>query len=283
MKQFARSETGFRNIQVLSNPKKSQAAGWNTAIDHYTSDVLIRIDAHASVPADFVSENVRLLESGEAVTGGPRPCKIQDPTPWKETLLLAEESMFGSSIASYRRDTGEEKKYVSSLFHGAYRREVFEKAGRFNERLGRTEDNEMHQRIREAGYRICFSPRIHSWQYARNTLGRMMKQKYGNGYWVALTLKVCPKCLSVFHFVPLAFVLAILVTSVLACFGIFWPLIALWAAYGAAAVLMSALAVRGQKKHPVQLLLPVIFLLLHISYGAGSLAGVMMLPFWKSR
>ena len=32
--------------------------------------------------------------------------------------------------------------------------------GLFNENLGRTEDNEMHYRIRKAGYKICFNPDI---------------------------------------------------------------------------------------------------------------------------
>ena len=102
------------------------------------------------------------------------------------------------------------------MFHAAYRREVFEKVGLFNENLGRTEDNEMHYRIRKAGYRLCYDPQIHSWQYVRSSVPGMMKQKYGNGEWVARTLGVCPGCLSIYHFVPFAFVLAIIVTTILA-------------------------------------------------------------------
>ena len=76
-------------------------------------------------------KNVKCIEEGEYVSGGPRPSIAEDDTPWKHTLLLAEKSMFGSSIASYRRS--HKKKYVKSIFHGAYRKEVFEKAGLFNE------------------------------------------------------------------------------------------------------------------------------------------------------
>lgn len=66
----------------------------------------------------------------------------------------------------YRK--GNHKTYVKSVFHGAYRKEIFEKAGLFNENLGRTEDNEMHYRIRKAGYKICFNPDIISYQNIRN-------------------------------------------------------------------------------------------------------------------
>lgn len=279
MKAFQETEQAYFSVQVLENPQKRQAPGWNVAIANYKGDVIIRVDAHASIPYDFVSKNVKVLESGEYVSGGVRPNIIDEKTPWKETLLLAESSMFGSSIASYRRS--EKKTYVNSVFHGAYRREVFEKVGGFDEQLGRTEDNEVHYRIRKAGYKICYSPDIISYQHTRNSLKSMLKQKYGNGYWVALTLKVCPGCLSFFHFVPFAFVLGIIVTSVLAFGGWIWPACLMWGLYWSVAILMAMLSVRGQKKTICQLALPVLFFLLHISYGIGSLVGMMKLPFWK--
>ena len=279
MEEFAGEDNGFYNVQVLDNPKRKQACGWNVAIANYKSDVIIRVDAHATIPEDFVEKNMKIQESGEYVCGGVRPNMIDEVTPWKELLLLAEQSMFGSSIASYRRS--EETSYVKSLFHGCYRREVFEKAGGFNEQLGRTEDNEVHYRIRQAGYKILYSPDIVSYQHTRSSLKGMMKQKYGNGLWVALTLKACPKCLEIYHFVPLAFVLAIIFTTVLACMG--YPLLGelMWGAYWLLAILMAVLSVRGQKKHINQILLPVLFFLLHISYGIGSLVGIIKLPFWK--
>lgn len=62
---------------------------------------------------------LKVLEEGEMVVGGVRPNIVDEETPWKDTLLLAESSMFGSSIAPYRNGgngTGE-KIYMKSLFH----------------------------------------------------------------------------------------------------------------------------------------------------------------------
>ena len=266
----------FKKIQVLENLKKKQASGWNVAIRNFSGDVMIRVDAHASIPPEFVRKNVEILESGEMVSGGPRPNMIDESTPWKETLLLAEQSMFGSSMASYRRS--QKKQYVKSLFHGAYRREVLEKVNGFDEQLGRTEDNEFHYRIRQAGYQICYSPEIISYQHARSTLPGMLKQKYGNGYWVALTLKACPGCLAIYHFVPFAFIGGIIVTSVLAACHHSLLAKMMW---GCLAVIMSLMAVKGKKKYWQELLLPFLFFLLHVSYGIGSLVGFLKLPFWK--
>ena len=280
----------FLNVSVLDNPKKNQAAGWNTAIKAAVGDVIIRVDAHAEIPSDFIENNMKLIESGEYVCGGARPSIVDDPTPVREMLFLAESSMFGSSAAGYRRKSGE-KKYVSSVFHGAYRREVFEKVGGFNEDLGRTEDNELHYRIRNAGYKICQGSDVISYQHIRTKLSSMMSQKYANGKWIGLTLGVCYQCISSFHLVPFYFVFMLICFFLLfvSAFitGHLWMLIpfsALMGAYILVALIMTAASIaKAEKKHPLQLLLPAVFFLLHISYGWGTIVGLVKLPFWKAK
>lgn len=281
MERFAGEDHGFLRVIVADNPKVIQAAGWNVAIRRASGDIIMRIDAHTMIPKEFVARNVECIMTGEDVTGGPRPNIVEEDTPWKHTLLLAESSMFGSSIAPFRKSY--HKSYVKSVFHGAYRREVFEKAGLFNENLGRTEDNEMHYRIRKAGYKICYDPEIISYQHTRNTWKGMLKQKYGNGYWIGLTLGICPGCFSFYHFVPLIFMLGIITSLLLAFCGYTLLLKVLCAVYGTVNILMSLFAVRKQKKYWQNLLLPVIFLSLHLAYGLGTIVGICKMPFWKRK
>ncbi|MCH5266441.1 MAG: glycosyltransferase family 2 protein [Lachnospiraceae bacterium] len=280
MEQFARDYgEKYAGILVLDNPGKILSCGWNVALVHFTGDAILRVDAHSHIPSDFIEKNVETLQGGEMVSGGARPVVCEGEKGWQRTLLLAEESLFGSSISSFRRN--EERAYVKSLFHGAYRREVFEAVGGFREDLGRTEDNEIHYRIRKKGYRLCMSPDIRSYQYIRPTLGKMCRQKYGNGYWIGLTAGVCPGCLSLYYFVPGAFIGGIVLTTIAALCGIYWPALLMWGAYLLLAVTMAMLAVRGKKKSPSQFLLPVLFFLLHISYGAGTWLGLVKMPFWR--
>jgi len=282
MEQFKEeNKEDFFEIQVVDNPGKIQSCGWNVALTSFSTEVIIRIDAHSHIPKEFVENNVSNLNSGEMVSGGMRPTLVEREDAWSRTLLSAEESMFGSSASSFRRNG--ERAYVKSFFHGAYRREVFEKAGGFREDLGRTEDNELHWRIRRNGYKLCISPDIISYQYIRPTLGKMCKQKYGNGYWIGLTLGVCPGCLSLYHFVPGAFVMGILFTSVLAVFGFPWLALFMWGLYWLLAIAMAVLAVRGEKKSGYQFLLPVLFFFLHISYGIGTCVGLLKMPFWRGK
>lgn len=277
MEEFAGSDHDFYSVIVADNPKKVQASGWNVAIKNATGDVIIRIDAHTHIPSDFVAKNMELQMSGESVTGGVRPCLIENPTSWKQMLLDVENSLFGSSISKSRH--GKEKTYVSSMFHAAYRREVFEKAGGFNENLLRTEDNEMHYRIRQAGYKLCFDPQIVSYQYARSSLKKMIKQKYGNGYWIGLTLGVCPGCISLFHLIPFCFIGGILLTTLMAILGI-WQLAALmWSLYAIFALANTVLASVSKGVNLYRLVMPLLFLVLHVAYGVGTTVGLLKMPF----
>lgn len=277
MEKFKLEAKDFFSVQVLSNPKKIQAAGWNVAISNAKGDVIARIDAHSMLPAEYSENVMKNIAGGENVVGGIRPCIIENETQWGNILLQTENSMFGSSINVSRRS--KEKQYVKTMFHAAYRKEVFERAGLFNEKLLRTEDNEMHYRIRSNGYRLCYDPEIVSYQYARSSLKRMVKQKYGNGKWVGITLKVCPGCVSIYHFVPFVFVLAIIVTALAAVFGWWYFAAAMWGLYALFAVVNTVFSAISAKKFNVfYFLMPFLFLLLHVSYGAGTAVGLFQMP-----
>lgn len=278
MQEFAARPHDFYRVAVFKNEKKNIPCGHNVGVRNFTGDALVRVDAHASVPSDFISQNVSVQMSGEMVTGGRRPNIIDGETPWKKTLLTAEQSMFGSSIASYRRST--EKMYSSSLFCPMIRREVFEKVGEYNELLPRSEDNDMGQRIREAGYRLCYCPDIVYYQHTRSSLKLMLRQKFLNGYWIGKTMGINPKCFSLFHFVPFCFVMAIIITSILAAFGI-WQLSALlWGAYTLFILVNSVIEIVKNEFSLTNLLLPVLFFLLHFLYGVGTIKGLIEMPFW---
>lgn len=272
MVNFAENSNSFMGVKVLDNPKRIQAAGWNIAVKNSVGDVIIRIDAHAHIPADFVEKNMKLQQGGEYITGGKRPCLVADETPWNITLLEVENSLFGSSIGKGR--SASKSCYVKSMFHAAYRREVFEKVGGFNENLLRTEDNEMHYRMRKAGYKLYCDEDIISYQYARGNLRKMIKQKFSNGFWIGRTAWICPKCLSFYHFIPLFFVLGIILTTLLIFFSLWQFSAVMWGLYLGFTLICVANTVIRKKTTRWTFLMPVLFLVLHVSYGIGTLIGL---------
>lgn len=273
MQQFEEKNKAFFNrIIVLDNLAKNQPSGWNVVIDNATSDVILRLDAHAKIPADFVERNMERINFGEYVCGGPRINIIDESTAWKNMLLDAEQSLFGSGIASYRQGTNE-KKYVKSVFHGAYRKEVFDSVGLFNKNLLRTEDNEIHYRITKAGYKICYDPHIKSYYQTRNSLKGMLKQKFGNGFWIGRTLFICPGCISLFHMVPFAFVVAIICSIVIGISYSWWMLYLIAIAYSLF-LIMNTLGCLLKSRNLTDLFLPVVYFLMHSVYGIGTLCGI---------
>lgn len=282
MEEFAKeNENEFKQIKVLENHGKTLPRGWNVALKEATGEVVLRVDAHTFFDENFVSNNVKEIQEGEDIVGGKCISVTQENT-WKERLLLiAEESIFGCGIADFRRK--EEKEYVSTLAFAMYRKKVFDDVGPYNENLARTEDNEMHYRMKQKGYKFLLSPNIKSYRYARSDLKGMIKQKYGNGKWIGITLKYCPKCFSIYHFIPFLFVLGILFSVIMACVGI--PIFAylLAGAYALFNIANIILITIKNKFSTAYLLLPFIFLMLHFSYGLGTIVGIIKAFFMKKK
>lgn len=276
MNSFKDESLDFKEIKVLDNPKKVLPCGWNVAINSSVGDIILRVDAHSSIPDNFIEKNVEYIAKGEKIVGGHRISIIDEDNAWQKVLLASEKSIFGSGIAAYRRS--EETKYVNTLAHAAYSREVFNKVGPYNEKLFRTEDNEMHYRMREEGYKFYFNPEIVSYHHARNEFKKMCKQKYLNGYWIGLTAGVCPKCFSIYHFIPFIFVLALILSSILALFGFSAPFYLLCSSYTIVNLLISFVEIVKSKFMIQMFLMPFLLLSLHLSYGLGTLVGFLKLP-----
>jgi len=251
LEDFKNSNHDFYDVVLLKNPKVILSAGMNVGIKAARGECILKVDCHSHITDNFIENNVKIIEEGEDVCGGPRPNIIENADNFSKTLLLVEENMFGSGIADYRKKTT--KKYVSSVFQGMYKKSIFDKIGLLDEKVGRVEDNELHYRIRKNGYKIRYSNDILSYQYTRPTLKRMLKQKYSNGYWIGKVSHVYPKAFSIFHFVPLAFVLAIIFSLCMI------PITSIF----------------------IILLSSVYFLFTHVYYGVGTLVGLIKGFSWK--
>ncbi len=258
------------SVQIVTNERQIQAAGFNEGVKHATGDVILKIDAHSRIPEDFVQKNVDEILAGAYVCGGNRPTVVDSDSDFSKTLHIVEESALGSSIANYRKSNV--KRKVNSIFHGMYRKEVFEKVGLADERLLRTEDNEFHYRVRKAGYDIIFNPEIESYQYIRPTFTKMIQQKFANGYWIGLTSHVCRDCLSLFHFGPGVFVATLLILMMLTPIS-FTPLLTVVVLYLLAVLGLSIFEISKQKFNPTLLLIPLVMIAVHFAYGIGTIKG----------
>ena len=277
MLEFQNDESSFGRIVVKDNPGKFLACGWNVALKEVTGEIILRVDAHTEFPKDFISKNIQCIERGESICGGKVISILEDDSQMNRVLLEAENSMFGGGFTFFRR--GEICKYTNTLAFAAYKKEVFDAVGFYNEHLVRTEDNDMHYRMQKAGYRFYFNPEIVSYRYCRSSFSKLLRQKYLNGYWVGLTMAVQPKAFSIFYFVPFLFVLGLIFFSLLSILTL-WPLVAYLLAYGIVLVSSLFAALTKSRFYPALLLLPFFLFCLHIGYGIGTIKGLIMIPSW---
>lgn len=273
MLSFMKNEYGFKRVKVLDNPKKTLPCGWNVALNAVEGDAVLRVDAHTTFPDNFIELNVRDLNNGENICGGKVVSIPMKDDFWSITINEAENSMFGGSFAAFRH--ADSARYVSTAAFAIYRKEVFDKVGYYNELLSRTEDNEMHYRMKKEGYKFYYDPEIVSYRKTRSSLTKLLKQKFLNGYWIGKTLSVEPRCFSLYHFVPFFFVVSIMLGVILDVVGVTLPIKILLLSYLCVNIFMSLAAIMSCKKRNIYfVLLPVIFLMLHLYYGLGTVIGI---------
>ena len=88
---------------------------------------------------------------------------------------------------------------------------------------------------------------------------------------------ICPKCISIYHFVPFVFVTGGLTALLLSFISLIFPIL-YFGLYFLAAILMTIVAfINEKKKHILNFTLPLLFFLLHTAYGIGTFFGLLSL------
>ncbi|MDR3050237.1 MAG: glycosyltransferase family 2 protein, partial [Oscillospiraceae bacterium] len=194
-------------IRVLHNPNKTVPYAMNIGIHACTTDYIVRLDAHAIYQADYVSKSIEaLLRVPCDNAGGVWDTRGRGYTG--QAIAGALCTVFGVGNAHFR--LGAQAGYVDTVPFGAFRRDLFDRIGLYDERLTRNQDNELNYRIRKHGGKVYLDPAIRCTYYCRDTLGGIMKMGFQNGLWNVVTMYLCPGAMGLRHFVPLLFVLATL-------------------------------------------------------------------------
>lgn len=275
-------------IRLLENPDRTVPYAMNIGIRAARGRYIVRLDAHADYPADYISACIAELEAhpeadnvgGFAVTRGRGERG--------ETIARMLASPFGVGNSQFR--TGGKGGYVDTVPFGAFRRSVFRELGGYDTRLTRNQDNEMNYRIRAAGRKIWLSERIGLTYWCRDTLGGINRMARQNGRWNVITMWLCPGSMGVRHFVPLVFLLSLLLLPLGALvsglagwvFGarLFLGLLGLELALYFVFDLIASIKAAGGHWRRIPLLL-LFFPSFHLNYGWGSLQGLLGLGRFK--
>ena len=270
-------------IRLIDNPEKIVPYAMNRGIEAAKGDIIMRLDAHASYQPDYFSVLVNGLNRLHADNVGT-VCKtdVLNKTPKTLAILEVLGNKFGVGNSTFRTGIDHEQE-VETVPFGCWPRNVFDKYGMYDVRLIRNQDIELNKRILRGGGKIYILPDTYCTYLARETWHALAKNNYENGKWNILTVYYTKQfsSLSIRHFIPLLFVLSLILPLLLSF--IFRPLVLVSAASLLAYTgLISAVSV--QLAHSKRLsfsYLLITFFVLHFSYGWGSLIGILSLPFAK--
>ncbi|MFT0488947.1 glycosyltransferase family 2 protein [Bacteroides thetaiotaomicron] len=207
-------------IRLIDNPNRIAPWAMNLGIKEAKGDVIMRLDAHAIYETNYFSSLVYGLAKYEADNIGA-VCKTDVLSKTSKTLAIREvlSNKFGVGNSVFRTGIQGDQE-VETVPFGCWKREVFEKYGYYDVRLVRNQDIELNKRIIHGGGKIVIIPDTYSTYLARETYSKLAKNNFGNGKWNILTVFYTGelRSLSVRHFVPLGFVIGLLLPLFLGFF-----------------------------------------------------------------
>ena len=122
----------------------------------------------------------------------------------ERAVACAMDSPFGG--IGWTRLSGDDPVETDTVTFGAFRREVFERVGLFDETLVRNQDDEFNMRLRAAGGTIVLDPAITVAYRPRGSLGGVWRQYFEYGLWRVPVMIKHRRIATLRGVVPLVFV-----------------------------------------------------------------------------
>ena len=266
----------YKNIRLVNNHDRITPVALNMGISYAKGNYVMITGAHATFSVNYIRVLMEQLSKLDATgVGGKLITKTKGKTKIARAIVKILGNPAGVGNSRFRTGAGT-PVLVDTVPFGIYKKEVFSKYGLYNEKLIRNHDIEWSKRIVNSGGKIYLISEVFSVYYARENLSDFAKNNYRNGYWNIVTLYVTKKfsSLSLRHYIPCIF---ICIQMSLLLFGIFYNklfFMALVVVLGIYLFFISYASIRLKDKNTGFFYILGIILILHYSYGFGSLVGL---------
>ncbi|HEX3152697.1 MAG TPA: glycosyltransferase [Gemmataceae bacterium] len=264
------------NLRMFHNPRRLASAARNVGVRYARGEYLVIVDGHCRVPnRDLLANMVDAFQSSGADTlGRPQPLRGNEPTPFQRAVAAARTSWLGHNPESHIYS--DVAAFVpADNVAVAYRRDVFDLMGGFDESFDACEDVEFNTRVRQVGLTCCFTPAVAVEYQPRSTIRGFFRQmtRYGRGR-ARLGFKH-PSTITAPSLIPSLWLVFLAIGGVA---GLFVPPIAIGIAIALGTYLLVLLAESLRVWHATRnvALARLVFLLatIHIAFGWGYLCEV---------
>ena len=267
-----RSEHPDLTVRVIENRARTIPSGLNRAIEAACGEIIVRLDAHSIPRPDYIANCVAALQNERGSTVGG----VWEIRPlgqgWQARAIAAAAAHPLAVGDAHYRYSGRAQATDTVPF-GSFRRSLIDQVGFYDESLLTNEDYEFNARVRQAGGTVWLDPSIRSTYFARSSFKELARQYWRYGFWKARMLRRYPDTLRWRQALPPAFVLGLILGSILAL--VWRP--AGWLVGGVMLFYLSILFLAGlqqawMKRDPALLLgVPLAVLLMHLAWGSAFL------------
>ncbi len=251
-------------IKLIQNPSGKTAAALNAAITAAIHPIIVRVDGHAHLPKDYIRIAVKtLLETGAVNVGGIMAA--QGETLFEKSVALAMRSPVG--VGGSRFHTGGEAGPTDTVYLGVFLKSAIDAIGGFDPAFIRAQDWELNFRLRKNGGVVYFQPDLHVTYRPRSSVRALAKQYFEYGRWRREVMRTHPGTINLRYLAP-PVTLAISTVGFFA--GLLFSSIFLIAPIGYLVGVVVSGVIVG-KSFATKLMLPIVLLTMHMSWGLGFL------------
>ena len=248
-------------IVVVGNPSGKTAAGLNAALQISQGEVIVRLDGHAQLPLDYISNAVATLVSTGAVNVGG-VMAAEGITEFEKSVAGAMRSPLG--VGASRFHTGGAPGEVDTVYLGVFLRSALIAISGFDERFTRAQDWELNYRLRKNGGKIFFDPRLHVTYRPRSNVRALAKQYFEYGRWRRVVSRRHEGTINLRYLAPPVALIGFLSSLIL---GFIHPLFFAPAAIYLLFVLAASISIARSLLQYVYLL--AVIPTMHFAWGAG--------------
>ena len=251
-------------IHLLHNPHKYVPQALNIGLRASTGKLIVRLDAHTVYSKNYFEKIIETFDkTGADIVGGPMNAVGENAI--QKAVAYATSGWFG--IGNSKFHDVNFSGFTDSVYLGAWKREIFNEVGFFDEQMMRNQDDEFHYRCKSKGKKIYLNAEIKSQYFPRSTYKSLFKQYFQYGLYKPLVIKKIKSEVKLRHLVPLFFVLYLLS----------FPIVFVAISWLLPLVLYFFLDVfnsfNSKESLNVKVASLLVYPILHISYGTGFLLG----------
>jgi succinoglycan biosynthesis protein ExoA len=252
-------------VQLLQVGHSTIPKALNLILNASLGKWLVRVDAHSTIPPDYVERAVKHLRTGRWGGVGGRKDGV-GTTPAGMAIAAALGSPFGVGNSLYHY--GSRPQIVDHVPFGAYPTELVRHLGGWDERLHANEDFEFDYRIRRAGHRLLFDPELSIAWRCRENIPDFFRQYRRYGRAKPHVLLLHPDSIKLRH---LAAPMVPLFLAAAVALGFRWPKLSALAVspYGLGMVMATVAAGRKVSDRRARVRIPAAFLAMHVGWGLG--------------